>query len=139
MGCQGGSGAAFRSELRSLWQPELASPKVGATCSRICNKQEFASPSQSRLGCAVCAAWAAKLLLGRGSEAAFRSELCSLWQTELATPKVGATCSRICNKQELATPSQSRLGCAVCVVAWAAKLLLGRGSEAAFKSELCSL
>ena len=49
--------------------------------------------------------WAAKLLLGRGSKAALRSELCSLWQAELATPKMGAACSRICSNQELATPS----------------------------------
>ncbi|MDD3282660.1 MAG: hypothetical protein PHY41_04190, partial [Candidatus Cloacimonetes bacterium] len=55
---------------------------------------------------AVCAvAWAAKLPLGRGSGAAFRSELRSLWQTELATPKVSIACSRICGNQELATPA----------------------------------
>ena len=36
--------------------------------------------------------WAAKLLLGRGSGAVFGSELCSLWQTELATPRVGSAC-----------------------------------------------
>ncbi|MCB5259972.1 MAG: hypothetical protein LHW48_05790, partial [Candidatus Cloacimonetes bacterium] len=101
-----GSGAAFRSELRSLWQTELATPKVGIACSRICSNQNLATLSQIRLCCAVCAvAWAAKLPLGRGSGAAFRSELRSLWQTELATPKVGIACSGICGNQNLATPA----------------------------------
>jgi len=104
------------------------------------------------MGCCVlgCRILGCRSPFGRGSEAAFRSELRSLWQTDFATPSLGAVnraaevCSAeatqlpseasfaLCGKQTLPPPS---LGCRVL----GCRSLFGRGSEAACLGETCGL
>ncbi|MCB5279770.1 MAG: hypothetical protein LHW59_09665, partial [Candidatus Cloacimonetes bacterium] len=68
-------------------QAELATPKVGAACSRICKNQSLQSHHRSVCADVCAVVWAAKLRLAEAARLPEREkDLRPLWQTELATP-----------------------------------------------------